>query len=82
MKLAKQGKIYLDLDEVVESTHTILTFGSFDPILLHVPPTKLGIQCESLKPKQAQVPCQDSLLHFCFDNESMLYSEEGWTLVT
>ena len=51
MKLAKQGKIYLDLDEVVKSNHTMVTFGSFNPVLLHVPPTKLGactntIQCE------------------------------------
>ena len=26
--------------------------------------------------------CQNSFLHFYFDNESMSYNEEGWTLVT
>ena len=87
MKLAKQGKIYLDLDEVVKSNHTMVTFGSFNPVLLHVPPTKLGactdtIQCKSSKQKQTQVSCHDTILHFCFDNESMSYSEDSWTLVT
>ena len=87
MKLAKQGRIHLDLDEVVESNHATVTFGSFDPIPLHVPLKKLGacasiIQCESLKPKQTQVSCQDNLLHLCFDNKSMPYDEEGWILVT
>ena len=62
MKLAKQGRILLDLNEVVESNLAIVTFGSFDPIPLHVPLKKLGacasiIQCESLKPKQTQVSC-------------------------
>ena len=62
MKLSKKIWIHLDLDEVVESNNVIITFGSFDPIPLHVPPKKLraytnSIQCESLKPKQAQVSC-------------------------
>ena len=57
MKLAKQRRIHLDLDEVVESNHAIVTFESFDPVPLHVPLKKLGtcgntIQCESPKPKQ------------------------------
>ena len=87
MKLAKQGRIHLDLDEVVESNHATVTFGSIDPVLLHVPPKTLGacadtIQCESPKPKQTQVSCQDTIRHFYFDNESMSYNEEGWTLVT
>ena len=86
MKLAKQGRIHLDLD-VVESNHATVTFGSFDRVPLHAPLKKLGtcaniIQCESLKPKQTQVSCLDSLLHFCSDNRSMSYDEEGWTLVT
>ena len=56
MKLAKQGRIHLDLDEVVELNHATVTFGSFDPVLLHVPPKTLGvcagtIQCKSSKPK-------------------------------
>ena len=51
MRLAKQGRIHLDLDEVVESNHATITFGSFDPIPLHVPLKKPGtcantIQCE------------------------------------
>ena len=87
MKLAKQGRIHLDLDEVVESNHAIVTFGSIDPVLLHVPPKTLEacadtIQCESPKPKQTQVSCQDTIRHFYFDNESMSYNKEGWTLVT
>ena len=87
MKLAMQGIIHLDLDEIVESNHVTVTFRSFDLVPLHVPLKKLGacastIQCESLKPKQTQVSCQDSLLHLCSDNKSMLYDEEGWTLVT
>ena len=57
MKLAKQRRIHLDLDEVVESNHAIVTFESFDSIPLHVPLKKLRtcgntIQCESPKPKQ------------------------------
>ena len=60
MKLAKQERIHLDLDEVVELNHAMVTFGSFDPVPLHVPLKKLGacantIQCESLKPKRTQV---------------------------
>ena len=87
MKLVKQGRIHLDLDEVVESNHATVTFGSLNPISLHVPLKKLGacantIQYESLKPKQTQVSCQDSLLHLCSDNKSMSYDEKGWTLVT
>ena len=62
MKLAKQRRIHLDLDEVVESNHATVTFESFDPVPLHVPLKKLGtcantIQCESPKPKQTQVSC-------------------------
>ena len=87
MKLAKQGIIHLDLDEVVESNHVTVTFGSFDLVPLHVSPKKLGactgtIQCKSLKPKQTQVSCQDSFLRLCSNNKSMPYDEEGWTLVT
>ena len=86
MKLVKQGRIHLDLDEVVESNHATVTFGSLDPVSLHVPLRKLGacantIQYESLKPKQTQVSCQDSLLHLCYDNKSMSYDKKGWTLV-
>ena len=40
------------------------------------------IQCESLKLKQTQVSCQDANLHLCFDNKSMSYNEESWTLMT
>ena len=59
MKLVRQGRIHLDLNEVVESNHAMITFGSFVPILLHVPPKTLGectdtIQCESPKLKQTQ----------------------------
>ena len=62
MKLVKQGRIHLDLDEVVESNHATVTFGSLDPVSLHIPLKKLGacantIQCASLKPKQTQVSC-------------------------
>ena len=82
MKLAKQGRIHLDLDEVVESNHVIVTFGSLNPVSLHVPPKTLEactgtIQCESPKPKQTQMSSRNTLLHFYFDNESMLYNEEG-----
>nr|CAN62971.1 hypothetical protein VITISV_032943 [Vitis vinifera] len=42
MKLAKQERIHLDLDEVVESNHATVTFGSFDPVPLNVPPKTLG----------------------------------------
>ena len=57
MKLAKQGLIHLDLDEVVESNHVTVIFGSLNPISLYVPPKTLGacagtIQCKSPKPKQ------------------------------
>ena len=87
MKLVKQGRIHLDLDEVVESNHATVTFGFLDPISLHVPLKKLGtcantIQCESLKPKRTQVSYQDSLLRLCSNNKSMSYDEEGWTMVT
>ena len=87
MKLVNQRRIHLDLKEIVESNHTKVTCGSFDPVLLHVPPKTRGacagtIQCESLKPKQTQVSCHDTILHFYFDNESMSYNRECWTLVT
>ena len=87
MKLAKQERIHLDLDEVVELNHVTVTFGSLNPVSLHVPLKTLGvcvgtIQCKSPKPKKTQVSCQDTLLHFYFDNESMLYNEGSWTLVT
>ena len=87
IKLAKQGRLHLDLDEVVELNHVTVTFGSLNPVSLHVPLKTLGvcvgtIQCKSPKPKKTQVSCQDTLLHFYFDNESMLYNEGSWTLVT
>ena len=68
MKLAKQRRIHLDLEEIVESNHAIVIFGSFNPVPLHVSLKKLGacantIQCKSPKPKQTQMSCQDSLLH-------------------
>ena len=60
MKLAKQGRIHLDLDQVIESNHVIVTFGSFNPIPLHIPPKTLGacagtIQCELPRSKQTQL---------------------------
>ena len=60
MKLAKQGRIHLNLDKVVESNHVIVTFGSLDPTPLHNPPKTLGacagtIQCELPMSKQTQV---------------------------
>ena len=60
MKISQQGRIHLDLDEVVELNHATVTFGSLDPVLLHVPPKTLGactgtIQCKSPKLKQTQV---------------------------
>ena len=42
MNLEKQGNIHLDLDEVVESNHVIVTFEAFDHDLLHGPPKTLG----------------------------------------
>ena len=62
MKLVKQERIHMDLDETVKSNHATITFGSFDPVLLHVPPKTLGtcidtVQCESPKPNQIQVSC-------------------------
>ena len=87
MKLAMQGIIHLDLDEIVESNHVTVTFRSFNLVPLHVPLKKLGacastIQCKSPKPKQMQVSSHNSLLRLCFDNKSMSYYEKGWTLVT
>ena len=49
IKLAKQGRIHLDLDEVVESNHATITFGSLDPVLLHVPPKTLGACVNTIK---------------------------------
>ena len=77
----------MNLDEVVESNHDTVTFGSFDLVPLHVPLKKLGacastVQCKSPKPKQTQVSCQDSLHCLYSDNKSMSYDEEGWTFVT
>ena len=67
--------------------HATIIFGSFDPIPLHVPPKTLGactstIQCELPKSKQTQMSHEDTIIHFCFDNESMSYNKECWTLVT
>ena len=72
----------MDLDEVVESNHATVTFGSFDPVPLHVPPKTLGacvstVQHELPKSKQTQMSRQNTLLHIYSDNESMSYSEEG-----
>ena len=58
-----------NLDEVVESNHATITFGSFDPVSLHVPPKTLGacvdtIQCKSSKLKQTQVSYQDTFFTF------------------
>ena len=77
----------MDLDEVVESNHATVTFGSFNPVPLHVPPKTLGacvstVQHELPKSKQTQMSRQNTLLHIYSDNESMSYSEEGWTMVT
>ena len=82
MKLANQGRIHLDLDEVVESNHTMVTFGSFDLVPLHVPLKKLGtcvstIQCKAPKPKQTQVSCPNSLLCIFSNDKSMSYDKEG-----
>ena len=87
MKLAKQGRIHRDLDEVVESNNVTVTFRFLNPVSLHVSPKTLRarvdtIQCESPKPKQTQVSSQNTLLHFYFDNESMSYNKEGLILVT
>ena len=62
MKLVRQGRIHLDLDKVIESNHAAITFRSFDPVRIHVPPKALGacissIQCESLKLKETQASC-------------------------
>ena len=55
MKLVNQGRIHLDLNEVVKSNHVIVIFGFLDLVSLHVPPKTLGtctstIQCKSPKP--------------------------------
>ena len=70
----------MDLDEVMESNHATVTFGSFDPVILHVSHKKLGacastIQCRSLKLKNTQVSCQDNLLYLCSNDDSMSSSE-------
>ena len=41
VKLVRQWRIHLDLDEVVESNHVMVIFGSFDPVSLHISPNKL-----------------------------------------
>ena len=69
MKLVNQGRIHLDLNEVVKSNHVIVIFGFLDLVSLHVPPKTLGtctstIQCKSPKPQQTQVSCQNTFLHF------------------
>lgn len=86
MILEKQGRIHLDLDEVVELNNETITFGSFYPIVLHAPAKTLEayvgiVLSQSAKLNQIQVS-YNGTLHFCFDNESMLDSEEGWTLAT
>ena len=43
MKLTKQRRIRLDLDEVVESNHATVAFGYFYPIPSYVPPKTLGV---------------------------------------
>ena len=45
MKLVKQRRIHLDLDETIKSNHATVTFGSFNYVLLHVPPKTLGGIC-------------------------------------
>ena len=55
MKLAKQGRIHLDLDEVVESNHATVTFGSFDPIPLHISLKKLGVCASTIQHKSPKL---------------------------
>ena len=54
MKLAKQGRIHLDLD-VVESNHATVTFGSFDPVPLHILLKKLGACASTIQHKSPKL---------------------------
>lgn len=74
--------IHLDFDKVVRFNHAIVTFGSFNLVLLHTSPKIRGtcinpIHCKSPKSRQIQVSYQGTLLNLSFDNELVLDKMEA-----
>jgi hypothetical protein len=85
LRLAKEGKVLLDLDEAVGSNHATFTFGSpsptktQSPLMLTPRASCKRIQFGTLEP--VCLPCLEPQEDV--DIEDKLSSEgEGWTLVT
>ena len=85
LRLAKEGKILLDLDEVVRSNHAMFTFGSPSPTKMQSPlMSTLGVSCKRIQFGTLEPVCLSCLEpQEDADIEDKPSSEgEGWTLVT
>uniref|UniRef100_A0A2N9G5F2 Uncharacterized protein n=1 Tax=Fagus sylvatica TaxID=28930 RepID=A0A2N9G5F2_FAGSY len=85
LRLAKEGKILLDLDEAVGSNHTTFTFRSPSPTKTQSPlMSTLGASCKRIQFRTLEPVCLPCLEpQEDADIEDKLSSEgEGWTLVT
>ncbi|KAM2682066.1 hypothetical protein EV2_013673 [Malus domestica] len=75
MKLAQQGQIELDLEDMASTHTTTIAFGSFNPVPLQVTPDH-SHQCSSCTTPSAQ-PSLGAR-----DQDAYTDDEEEWTLVT
>uniref|UniRef100_A0A2N9G8H6 Retrotransposon gag domain-containing protein n=1 Tax=Fagus sylvatica TaxID=28930 RepID=A0A2N9G8H6_FAGSY len=85
LRLAKEGKILLDLDEAVGSNHATFTFGSPSPTKTQSPLMSTpGASCKRIQFRTLEPVCLPCLEpQEDADIEDKLSSEgEGWTLVT
>ena len=85
LRLAKEGKILLDLDEAVRSNHAMFTFGSPSPTKMQSPLMSTpGASCKCIQFGTLEPVCLSCLEpQEDADIEDKPSSEgEGWTLVT
>ena len=85
LRLAKKGKILLDLDEVVGSNHATFTFGSPSPTKTQFPlMSTLGAFCKHIQFRTLEpvcLPCLEPQEDADIENK-LSTKGEGWTLVT
>ena len=85
LRLAKEGKILLDLDEAVGSNHDTFTIGSPSPKKTQYPlMSTLGTSYKSIKFGTLEPICLPCLEPHddCNIEDEPLSEGEGWTLVT
>ena len=85
LRLAKEGKILLDLDEAVGSNHATFTFGSPSPTKMQFPlMSTLWASCKRIQFGALELVCLPCLeLQEDADIKDKPSNEgEGWTLVT